>query len=39
MKKHSDANQRLVTERDIDEDFGLFVEDSYPNSIPIPRQH
>jgi len=37
MKKHSDENQRLVTERDIDEDFGLFVEDSYPDSIPIPR--
>lgn len=37
MKKHPDENPRLVTERDIDEDFGLFVEDSYPDSIPIPR--
>lgn len=36
MKKLPDEKHRLVTERDIDEEFGLFVEDSYPNSIPIP---
>lgn len=36
MKKQPDENKRLVTERDIDEEFGLFKEDSYPDSIPIP---
>ncbi|WP_054938959.1 hypothetical protein [Paenibacillus ihuae] len=24
----------LVTERDIDEEFGLFQEDSYPGALP-----
>lgn len=36
MKKHPDENPRLVTERDIDEDFGLFVEDSYPTVSRYP---
>ncbi|GIP06715.1 hypothetical protein J28TS4_51220 [Paenibacillus lautus] len=36
MKKQPDEKHRLVTERDIDEEFGLFVEDSFPDSIPIP---
>ena len=36
MKKQPDEKHRLVTERDIDEEFGLFVEESYPDSIPIP---
>ncbi|MDF9842423.1 MULTISPECIES: hypothetical protein [unclassified Paenibacillus] len=37
-KKKSDASAErdddgLVTERDIDEDFGLFQEGSYPGSL------
>lgn len=36
MNKRTDQDNRLVTERDIDEEFGLFVEGSYPDSVPIP---
>ncbi|WP_223260610.1 hypothetical protein [Paenibacillus ihbetae] len=36
MKQPSDRDIPLVTERDIDEKFGLFVEGSYPDSVPIP---
>ncbi|AIQ45241.1 hypothetical protein R70723_04535 [Paenibacillus sp. FSL R7-0273] len=28
------AEDNLVTERDIDEDFGLFQEGSYPGALP-----
>ena len=36
MEKKPNPEQNLVNERDIDENFGLFVEDSYPDSIPLP---
>lgn len=34
--KKSDEN--LVTERDIDDKFGLFEEDSFPGSLPDNEQ-
>ncbi|MBY0219526.1 MULTISPECIES: hypothetical protein [Paenibacillus] len=31
--KHVEAPDNLVTERDIDPDFGLFTEDSFPDAL------
>ncbi|MEO2205154.1 hypothetical protein ABGV42_15580 [Paenibacillus pabuli] len=31
--KHVDTPDNLVTERDIDPDFGLFTEDSFPDAL------
>lgn len=30
----SPEDEGLVTERDIDDEFGLFQEDSYPGALP-----
>ncbi|NUU78479.1 hypothetical protein [Paenibacillus xylanilyticus] len=32
-KKHVPTPDNLVTERDIDPDFGLFTEDSFPDAL------
>ncbi|PAF31466.1 hypothetical protein [Paenibacillus sp. 7516] len=31
--KHVETPDNLVTERDIDPDFGLFTEDSFPDAL------
>lgn len=31
--KHAQTADNLVTERDIDPDFGLFTEDSFPDAL------
>ncbi|WNS41294.1 hypothetical protein [Paenibacillus sp. MMS20-IR301] len=33
-KEQADVPDDLITERDIDEDFGLFQEGSYPGALP-----
>jgi hypothetical protein len=32
--KTETEEETLVTERDIDEDFGLFQEDTFPDALP-----
>ncbi|WP_145320790.1 hypothetical protein [Paenibacillus xylanexedens] len=32
-KEHEHEPDNLVTERDIDPDFGLFTEDSFPDAL------
>ena len=37
MKSKHKQEGNLVNERDIDKDFGLFTEDSYPEGITLPK--
>ncbi|MBY9077489.1 hypothetical protein KIH86_10925 [Paenibacillus sp. HN-1] len=36
--KHDAEDEDLITERDIDEEFGLFQEGSFPDALPDDNQ-
>lgn len=39
QKEQREKTKNLVTERDIDPDFGLFTEDSFPGALEGKDQH